>query len=186
MPISAKLITTRCGIVSKGDKWRCRFVARAFKHDDPDMERVPHFRQHDLDRQTAGHACGPARLFDLVLGCGGLILPRRTRLESFLLGVSRNGPRRYQRQRWTRGESLVEAEEAALQEKEGCEEVQSVCRDGSNRRCRALNNASEQPSLFRRPGTTLKIRTYTKTISTCQGATSNWHGSRNILARGLS
>ena len=40
LPIDVKIITTRWENVPKGDKWRCRFVAREFRHDDPDMERL--------------------------------------------------------------------------------------------------------------------------------------------------
>ena len=38
LPKDAKVITTRWENVPKGDKWRCRFVAREFGHDDPEME----------------------------------------------------------------------------------------------------------------------------------------------------
>ena len=34
----AKVTTTRWENVEKSDKWRCRFVAREFRHDDPQME----------------------------------------------------------------------------------------------------------------------------------------------------
>ena len=34
----AKEITTRRENVPKGDKWRYRFVARKFRHDDPEMD----------------------------------------------------------------------------------------------------------------------------------------------------
>ena len=37
-PKDAKVITTRWENVRKCDKWRCRFVAREFRHDDPEME----------------------------------------------------------------------------------------------------------------------------------------------------
>ena len=37
LPKVAKVITTRWENVPKGDKWRCRFVAREFRHDDPEM-----------------------------------------------------------------------------------------------------------------------------------------------------
>ena len=36
----AMVITTRWENVPKGDKWRCRFEAREFRHDDPEMERL--------------------------------------------------------------------------------------------------------------------------------------------------
>ena len=38
LPRHAKVITTRWENVPKGDKWRCRFVAREFRHDDPEMK----------------------------------------------------------------------------------------------------------------------------------------------------
>ena len=38
LPRDAKVITTRWENVPKGDKWRCRFVSREFRHDDPEME----------------------------------------------------------------------------------------------------------------------------------------------------
>ena len=37
LPKDAKVITTRWVNVPKGDKWRCRFVAREFRYDDPEM-----------------------------------------------------------------------------------------------------------------------------------------------------
>ena len=36
-PRDAKVITTTWENVPKGDKWRCRFVGREFRHDDPEM-----------------------------------------------------------------------------------------------------------------------------------------------------
>ena len=38
LPKDAKIITTRLENVPKGDNWRCRLVAREFRHDDQDME----------------------------------------------------------------------------------------------------------------------------------------------------
>ena len=38
LPGDAKVITTRWKNVPKGDTWRCRFVAREFRHDDQEME----------------------------------------------------------------------------------------------------------------------------------------------------
>ena len=38
LPKDAKIITTRWENVPKGDNWRCRLVAREFRHDDQDME----------------------------------------------------------------------------------------------------------------------------------------------------
>ena len=38
LPKDSKIIATRWENVPKGDKWRCRFVAREFRHDDPKME----------------------------------------------------------------------------------------------------------------------------------------------------
>ena len=38
LPKDAKVITTRWENVPKGDKWRCRFAAREFRRDDPEME----------------------------------------------------------------------------------------------------------------------------------------------------
>ena len=38
LPKDAKVITTRWENVPKGDKWRCTFVAREFRHDDPQVE----------------------------------------------------------------------------------------------------------------------------------------------------
>ena len=37
-PRDAKVIPTRWENVPKGDKWRCRLLAREFRHDDPEME----------------------------------------------------------------------------------------------------------------------------------------------------
>ena len=38
LPRGVKVITTRWENVPKGDMWRCRFVAREFRHVDPEME----------------------------------------------------------------------------------------------------------------------------------------------------
>ena len=38
LPKAAKIISMRWENVPKGDKWRRRFVAREFRHDDPEME----------------------------------------------------------------------------------------------------------------------------------------------------
>ena len=38
VPKGAKIIPTRWENVPKGDKWRCRFLAREFRHVDPEME----------------------------------------------------------------------------------------------------------------------------------------------------
>ena len=38
LPREAKVIITRWENVPKGDKWRCRFIARWFRHGDPEME----------------------------------------------------------------------------------------------------------------------------------------------------
>ena len=93
MPIGAKLITTRWENVPKGGKSCCRFVARGFKQDDPNVEGL-------VDM----HA-----------------------------------------------ESLVDAEEAALRkEEEKFNQFVVTATDGLG-----LEQCSYQPSLFRRPGTTL-------------------------------
>ena len=48
LPKDAKIITTRWENVKKGDKWRCRFVAREFIDGDPEMEGL-YTRQHRSD-----------------------------------------------------------------------------------------------------------------------------------------
>ena len=55
LPKDAKVITTRWENVPKGDKWRCRFVAREFGHDDPKMEGL----------YTSGSTAATGRLVDM-------------------------------------------------------------------------------------------------------------------------
>ena len=97
--VDAKIITTRWENVPRGDKWRCRFAAREFRHDDLDVEGLYTSSSTASTGRLGGHACGPASLFDLVPRCRERVLPEVAC-----------------------GESLVEAEEGALREKEGCEE----------------------------------------------------------------
>ena len=55
MPIGAELITTRWENVPKGGKSRCRFVAREFKQDDPNVEGL----------YTSGSTTSTSRLVDM-------------------------------------------------------------------------------------------------------------------------
>ena len=55
LPKDAKIITTRWENVPEGDKWRCRFVARQFRHDDPEMEGL----------HTSGSTAATSRLLDM-------------------------------------------------------------------------------------------------------------------------
>ena len=55
LPKDAKVITTRWENVPKSDKWRCRFVAREFRHDDPEMEGL----------YTSGSTAATGRLVDM-------------------------------------------------------------------------------------------------------------------------
>ena len=55
LPFDAKLTTTRWENVPKGDKWRCRFVVREFRHDDPEMEGL----------HTSGSTAAMGRLVDM-------------------------------------------------------------------------------------------------------------------------
>ena len=66
LPKDAKITTTRWGNVPEGDEWKCRFVAREFRHDDPEMEGL----------YTSGSTAATGRLVDrgstaasLVLSC---------------------------------------------------------------------------------------------------------------------
>ena len=54
MPIDVKIIITRWENAPKGDKWRCRFVAREFRHDDSEVEGL----------QTSGSTASTSRLVD--------------------------------------------------------------------------------------------------------------------------
>ena len=49
------MITTRWENVPKGDKWRCRFVAREFRHDDPKMQGL----------YTSGSTAATGRLVEM-------------------------------------------------------------------------------------------------------------------------
>ena len=126
MPIGAKLITTRWVNVPKGDGRRRRFVAREFRHDDPDMEGLQHLKQPSFGGQAGGHACGPTRLYNPVNACF-----HAEEDEGNLLLASQGTGQDVPRQRRTRGESLLVVEEAGLREEEGCEEVQSVRHQGN-------------------------------------------------------
>ena len=99
--------------------------------------RTLHLRQHISNRQTGGHACGSARILDPVPRCRECVLPCWGRRGCLLLASERMSAE-VPRQRWTSGEPLVGTEETALWKTESCEE-----------------QCPEQPSLFRRPGTTL-------------------------------
>ena len=61
LPRDAKVITSRWENVPKGDKWRCRFVAREFRHDLSRNGRTLHFGQHSSNGKARGDACGSAR-----------------------------------------------------------------------------------------------------------------------------
>ena len=69
LPQDAKVITTRLENVLRGVMWRCRFVAREFRHDDPEMEGLH-------NRQTGGRVCSPTRILDPVPRCRESVLPR--------------------------------------------------------------------------------------------------------------
>ena len=56
LPGDAKVITTRWENVPKGEKWRCRFVAREFRHDDPELEGLQTLGQHSSNGKAGGHA----------------------------------------------------------------------------------------------------------------------------------
>ena len=55
LPKDAKLVTTRWEKVPQGDKWRNRFVAREFRHDEPEMEGF----------HTSGSTAATGRLVDM-------------------------------------------------------------------------------------------------------------------------
>ena len=55
LPKDANVVTTRWESVPKGDKWRCRSVAREFRHDDPEMEFLC----------TSGSASATGRMVDV-------------------------------------------------------------------------------------------------------------------------
>ena len=55
LSIGAKIITMRWKKVPMGDRWRCRFVAREFRHVDPDMGGL----------YTSGSTASTSRLVDM-------------------------------------------------------------------------------------------------------------------------
>ena len=55
LPRDAEVTTTRWENVPKGDNWRRRFVAREFRHDDPEMEGL----------YTSGSTAATGRLVDM-------------------------------------------------------------------------------------------------------------------------
>ena len=108
--------------VPKGDKWRCRFAAREFRHGDQEMEGI----------YTSGSTVATSKLVDLhefqhgysilcSMRRAHISMQRKTR--KFTVGLQRNGSRGITPEVDT-SQSLVEVEEAALREKEGCAEIQ--------------------------------------------------------------
>ena len=59
LPRDGKVTTTRWDNVPKGDKSRCRCVARLFRHDDPQVEWL---YTSGSTAATGGHACGPTQI----------------------------------------------------------------------------------------------------------------------------
>ena len=55
LPRDAKVFTTRWENIPKGANWRCRFAAREFRHDDPEMEGL----------YTSGSTAATGRLVDM-------------------------------------------------------------------------------------------------------------------------
>ena len=77
LPQDAKVITTRWENVPKGDKRRCRFVARGFRHDDPEMEGLHTSGSTAATGQTGGRALQSITwILDPVSRCRECVLPR--------------------------------------------------------------------------------------------------------------
>ena len=123
LPKDAKVITTRWEDVPKSDKWRCRFVAREFRHDDQEMEGL----------YTSGSTAATDRLVDMHAvqhGCSVLCLDAESAYfhaeedEDVYYWPPKEMGAEVPRQRWTSGEPLVATEETPLWETESCEEVQ--------------------------------------------------------------
>ena len=74
LPRGAKVITTRWENVPKGDKWRCRFVARDCRHDDPEMEGLFTTLAAQQQREGWWRTC-IAWIFDPVPRCRKCVLP---------------------------------------------------------------------------------------------------------------
>ena len=140
LPKDAKIITTRWeNVVPKGEKWRCRFVAREFRHDDPEV---------GLD--TSGSKAATGKLVDMHAvqhGHSILCLDAENAYfhaqdeEEVYCCPPKEWVKRYHA-RGSSGESLVEVEETASRETESCE-VQRVCRDGDRwSRHRAMSRAA--------------------------------------------
>ena len=55
LPRDAKVIPTRWKTFRRANKWRCRFVARKFRHDDPEMQGL----------HTSGSTAATGRLVDM-------------------------------------------------------------------------------------------------------------------------
>ena len=142
LPKDAKVTTTRWENVPKGDKWKCRFVTREFRHDDQEMEGLytlgsrALYEQQQVDWWTCMRHHGHSFL------C-------RDAENSYFHGEEDGEvycwlpKKEVSRQRWASGKSQVEAEEAALRETESCEEGQRVCRGGNRwSRNRSMSRAA--------------------------------------------
>ena len=180
LPRDAKVITTRWENVPKGDKWRCRFVAREFRHDDPEMQGL----------YTSGSTAATGRLVDMhAVQHGYSILCLDAENAYFHAEEDEDvycwPPKEWVQRYHARGgrvespwcENRTPSHSDFLMWKlkrqhviwktdllfilfisSSCEEVQRVCRDGNFMEDGlgiVSNRCPEQPSLFRRPGTTL-------------------------------
>ena len=170
MPIGAKLTT----IVPKGDKWRCRFVAREFKHDGPDMEGST--LQAARNPQADWWAC--MRSSTDIQSCGWM---RRTHTSTqkmtrkCIAGLPGNGPRdttpEVDARRLLAGSWRGSFTGGRLRRS-------SISSSWRQQTVSALSNA-----LSRHRSSDQERRwssSFTTTISTCQGATC-WHGSKKRL-----
>ena len=89
LPKEAKIITMRCENVPTDEKWICRFVAREFTNDDPELEVL--YTSGSTAATSGGHACGPAWRFDPVPRCRKRALLCRGRRGRLLLASQRMG-----------------------------------------------------------------------------------------------
>ena len=151
LPKDAKVITTRWENVPKGDKWRCSVVAREFRHDDPEMEGL----------YTSGSTPATGRLVDMhAVRHGYSILCLDAEIAHFPAEedeevycwppkewVKRYHARGRVENPWWKLKRLLHGRRKAAKK---FNEFVVAATDGL-----PIEQRPEQPSVFRRPGTTL-------------------------------
>ena len=99
--------------VPKGDKWRCRFAAREFRHEDPEMEGL----------HTSGSTAATGRLVDMhaVQHENSILWPAAE--NAYFHAEEDEEVYCWPPKEWVKRYHARGGQEAALREKESCEDV---------------------------------------------------------------